>query len=190
MDFISKNPGLQHISEEIFLNLDHKSLLNCQKVNHFWENTLNDNPLFWLKKCLRIGLSKEVEPKWIELIRTSKTENQKIIVSSTLKMIHAGESLKDENFDENEIPTLESFNFDKNLELHDIMLRTWEKPKITELIYQAASEGKSEDMKKLVAFAEDTNALDVDGKTTLREAITSILFQFWLQLLAQDLGLD
>ena len=45
-------------------------------------------------------------------------------------------------------------------------------------------------MKKLVAFAEDTNALDVDGKTPLREAITSILFQFWLQLLAQDLGLD
>ena len=86
MDFISKNPGLQHISEEIFLNLDHKSLLNCQKVNHFWEKTLNNNPSFWLKKCLRIGLSKEVEPKWIELIRTSKTENQKKIVSSTLNM--------------------------------------------------------------------------------------------------------
>ena len=107
MDFITKNPGLQHISEEIFLNLDHKSLLKCQKVNHFWGNTLNNNPLFWLKKCIQIGLSKKVESKWIELIHTLKTENQKKFVSSTLKMIHRKKLKKffdhDENFDENEI---------------------------------------------------------------------------------------
>ena len=49
MDAITKNPGLQHISQDIFNLLDKKSILDCRLVNHAWKNIL-DEPTFWLKK--------------------------------------------------------------------------------------------------------------------------------------------
>ena len=49
MENLTNNPGLQHIAEEIFWNLDNESLANCVKVNRVWKKILN--PSFWLKKC-------------------------------------------------------------------------------------------------------------------------------------------
>ena len=49
MDAITKNPGFQHISEDISKLLDKKSLMNCRLVNSSWKKIL-DEPKFWLKK--------------------------------------------------------------------------------------------------------------------------------------------
>ena len=49
MEAITKNPGLQHISEDIFKLLDKKSLMDCRLVNSSWKNIL-DQPFFWIKK--------------------------------------------------------------------------------------------------------------------------------------------
>ena len=48
-DRITKIPGLQHVSEDIFKLLDKKSLTDCRLVNSSWKNVL-DQPMFWLKK--------------------------------------------------------------------------------------------------------------------------------------------
>ena len=57
MDNISKNPGLQHIIEEIFFNLNSIEdvmihLENCQKVCKSWMLVLT-NPWFWLRSCVK-----------------------------------------------------------------------------------------------------------------------------------------
>ena len=49
MDIVTKTPGLQHLSEDIFKLLDKKSSLQCRSVNSFWKNIL-EKPNFWLKK--------------------------------------------------------------------------------------------------------------------------------------------
>ena len=89
MDLISKNPGLQHISEEIFLNLDNENLLKCQKVNKNWEQIIN-NPTFWLKKCLQHDLTEEDHEDWSKLIKTLKSDDDilKQSVTTCLKYIH------------------------------------------------------------------------------------------------------
>ena len=82
MDLITKNPGLQHIAEEIFSNLDRNSLCKCQKVNNHWWNIIM-NPWFsfnriklhnklllgnqkeWMKFCEKLGklnLTKAMTP--------------------------------------------------------------------------------------------------------------------------------
>ena len=71
MDLITKNPGLQHIIEETFMNLDHENLLKCQQVNLSWKIILK-NPTFWLKKCVQKGLSKEDQLEWYKLIQNLK----------------------------------------------------------------------------------------------------------------------
>ena len=59
MDTFTKTPGLQQISEDIFRNLDKKSLLNCRLVNQAWKGIL-DMPIFCLKKFI----SSEVVENW------------------------------------------------------------------------------------------------------------------------------
>ena len=49
MENLTNIPGFQHIAQEIFLNLDNESLVNCFKVNRLWKNILNSS--FWMKKC-------------------------------------------------------------------------------------------------------------------------------------------
>ena len=88
MDFITKNPGLQHIVEETFMNLDYENLVKCQEVNSFWEIILK-SPTFWLKKCVQKGLNNEDQLEWHKLIQTLKTTNfNPEKVASHLKEIH------------------------------------------------------------------------------------------------------
>ena len=54
MDTITKIPGLQHISEDIFKLLDTKSLMNCRLTNSSWKN-VPDKLIFWLKKLKMEG---------------------------------------------------------------------------------------------------------------------------------------
>lgn len=48
MDIISKNPGLQHISEDIFNLLDTQTLMNCRLVNNSWKKFVHQ-PMLYLK---------------------------------------------------------------------------------------------------------------------------------------------
>ena len=73
MDYITSNSGLQHISEEIFLNLDGPTILICQEVNHAW-NQILDNSKFWLKMWAKNGLSKHNRLEWVLLIEAAKDD--------------------------------------------------------------------------------------------------------------------
>ena len=67
MEVITKNPGLQHISEDIFKLLDNKSLMNCQATNSSWKNILEEST-FWLKKMKMEGwqtFAKHIENRQI-----------------------------------------------------------------------------------------------------------------------------
>ena len=71
MNFITSNPGFQHISDEIFLNLDPSLILICQEVSQGWNQILNDSR-FWLKMCVKKGLSKPNQMEWAQLIQATK----------------------------------------------------------------------------------------------------------------------
>ena len=49
MEVFTKNPGFQHIAEDIFKILSKKSLVDCRMVNKSWKTILN-RPMFWLKR--------------------------------------------------------------------------------------------------------------------------------------------
>ena len=65
MDLITTTPGLFHIAEQIFSNLDRNSLLQCFEVNEHWANILR-NPWFWFKRMKQnTKLSKEDQKEWM-----------------------------------------------------------------------------------------------------------------------------
>ena len=74
MEKIITNPGLQHLAENIFWNLDVEHLKICGLINQSCQQIL-DNPIFWLKKFR--GLSEENEKDWINVLKSLKNSEEK-----------------------------------------------------------------------------------------------------------------
>ena len=82
MEKIINNPGLQHLAEKVFWNLDVENLKKCAKINHSCKQILK-NPLF----CLRNfnGLSKVNQNEWIEAIQSVNNSDKGIAIISYLR---------------------------------------------------------------------------------------------------------
>ena len=73
------NPGLRHIAENIFQNLNIEDLETLRFVNRSSQKMLK-NPLFWLGKHIRRGLSKKNQVDWLKAIHMTKdTDLEKFV---------------------------------------------------------------------------------------------------------------
>ena len=63
------NPELQHLAENIFLNLNAKDLKACQLINRSANQILDNNPMFWAKKYIVKGLSTEISEDLIKAVQ-------------------------------------------------------------------------------------------------------------------------
>ena len=87
MDQIIENPGFQHLTEKILLNLPFKDVISLQLVNKTLKEILDD-PMFWIKKWILKGLSKKNKDDWIKAIQLTKnTKLAKIIILYTKKVL-------------------------------------------------------------------------------------------------------
>ena len=79
MENIITNPGLQHLVENIFLDLNYENLKKCQLINHQATNQLLENPMFWIKKCIRNGflVSEECLNDWTNAIQSARRKSDK-----------------------------------------------------------------------------------------------------------------
>ena len=79
METIFNNPGLQHLAEKVFWNLNVEDLKMCSQINQSCKQIL-ENPMFWLNKFGE--LSMENQKDWIKILQSVKnSEYEKIIVS-------------------------------------------------------------------------------------------------------------
>ena len=92
MEALFENPGFSHIAENIFMFLDHDSLMSCQNVCKSW--AINLDSIFWLKKCAQKGLPKPIEKMWKEIIHATIGTNFEDNVISLLIKIHEEKSLQ------------------------------------------------------------------------------------------------
>ena len=87
MEEIINSPGLQHIAEEIFLNLDFKGIMTCKLINDSCKEIV-DNPMFWLKKWKLSGrLSNENHKNWVKAIQITKNTSLEKNVLAYMKRI-------------------------------------------------------------------------------------------------------
>ena len=97
MEIFINNPGLQHLAEKIFLNLNHETLDTCTLVNQSFKIFLENHPMFWLKKLIFEGRLKKSRKDWTKAIHLTKNTNLKTNLSYYLKIILKNQSR--ENFD-------------------------------------------------------------------------------------------
>ena len=91
---IINNPGLQHLAEEVFLNLDSEKLEVCGRVNKSCHQILA-NPMFWLKKFIRRGLSEKNQMDWAEAIQITRNTDLEAYILKYLKRCSKNEKVVD-----------------------------------------------------------------------------------------------
>ena len=69
MEKILKNPGLEHLAENIFGNLSDEDVEVCRGINQSSREIL-DNPMFWLRQFG--SLSKKNQKDWFKVIQSAK----------------------------------------------------------------------------------------------------------------------
>ena len=82
MEKIISNPGLQHLAEKVFWNLNAEDVKNCAQINQSCKQILQ-NPIFGLRKFE--GLSKKNRNDWIKGIQSVKNSDHGIAIISYLK---------------------------------------------------------------------------------------------------------
>ena len=68
---VIRNPGLQHLAENIFSYLSYDDLKSCQLINRS-SKTILENSRFWLQKLVHQGMSKKNQNDWIKAIQLTK----------------------------------------------------------------------------------------------------------------------
>ena len=79
METILNNPGLQHLSEEVFWNLDAEKLKICAQVNQSWKQILQ-TPIFCLRKFKNLSMKNRID--WIKVVQDLKDRNEFSPISS------------------------------------------------------------------------------------------------------------
>ena len=82
MEKIISNPGLQHLAEKVFWNLDVEDLKICAQINQSCKQILQ-NPIFCLRKFKH--LSKEIHKDWNKVIQSVKKCDNGIAIICYLK---------------------------------------------------------------------------------------------------------
>ena len=85
MDQILNNPGLQHLAENVFWNLDVEVLKICAQINQTTKQIMEDS-FFWLKKFR--GLSNEDQIDWSIYIQLMKNAGkEKAFISYQIRVL-------------------------------------------------------------------------------------------------------
>ena len=82
MEKIIRNPGLQHLAEKVFWNLDIEDLKICAQINLSCKQILQ-NPIFCLSKFEH--MTKKNKEDWIKAIQSVKNSDIGIVIICFLK---------------------------------------------------------------------------------------------------------
>ena len=182
MEKIINNPGLQHLAEKVFLNLDVEDLKICAQINKSCKQILQ-TPIFCLRKFE--NLSKKNKKDWIKDIQSLKNCDKGIAIISYLKWnfkknIYLGLPCYSNSAVQDDFKKILWKNCrcrerisDKELEIVKIIVPLIDKPNAPNKKYgwtpidSAAQNGHTEIVKFLAPLIDNPNAPNKNGWTPL-----------------------
>ena len=192
MDKIISNPGLWHLAENVFWNLDLENLKICAHINQSCKQILQ-NPIFCVRKfeCL----SKSNQTDWIKAIQLVKNSDKGIAIISYLQWNLKKDALADlpcykspvvqDNFRKKigEICCSKGRLSDEDMEILKILAPLTDNPNATNTdnpnaqndfgdtpIHRAAVNGHTEIVKIMAPLTDNPNAPNNVGDTPIFRA--------------------
>ena len=185
MEKIISTPGLQHLAEKVFWNLDVTYLKICAQINQSCKKLLK-NPTFCIRKFQH--LSKKNRKDWIKAIQSVKNSDKGIAIISYLQWNLKKNALVDlpcytntavqDDFRERIMKIFGKTGKSSNEDIETVNTLS---PLLTEItddgnhrlrsaispIYWAAIKGDTEIVKFLAPLADNPNFLKKDGKSPI-----------------------
>ena len=183
LEKILNNPGLQHIAENIFGNLNFEYLMVCRGINQSSKQILDyqmDKPMFLLRKFRR--LSEENQKDWKKVIESAKNSDKEKAISAYLQWNLKKDVVnlrcystraEQDDFREGIMESCmkEEKLTDEDIEIVKILAPLTDNSNAPNTgktpIYQAALNGHTEIVKILVPLTDNPNAPDDDGETPI-----------------------
>ena len=166
MENLINNPGLQHIAENIFLNLNFETLEVCKDINGASKRILK-NPNFWLKKFILRGMPKKHQMDWEKTIKFTKGTNMELFVLLYLKRCSKNERVIDPPcYMDKDFFKKSSKTIQKIMELKTINPNV-----LTAQLHLSAETGKLEKVKCLAPLTDNPNSLGKYGETPIHSAV-------------------
>ena len=163
------NPGLQHLAENIFVNLNDQNVETCRDANRSFQQFLDsctENSLFWLKKFIGRGISKKNQMDWTKAIQLTKETNLEKYVLLYLKRCEKNERVVD-------LPCYIDEDFLKrSAKMIRIFLENLENPNVPneygkDTIHSCAKLGDLMTIKHLALLKDNPNAPDRNWRTPI-----------------------
>ena len=180
MEQILENPGLLHLAENIFSNLNDADVEICRNINQISKEIL-DNPMFWLRKFR--NLSQKNKKDWIKDIPSIKNSERKKAATSYLQWKLKKNALVDlpcysapevQDYFRNRIwkSCTKEISSSKSTKVVKILAPLTYNPNAPNIyagtpIYYAAFYGHTEIVKILVPLTDNPNAPDEYGATPI-----------------------
>ena len=149
METIIRYPGLHHLAEKVFWNLDGEDLRTCAQMNQFCKQILQ-HPIFCLSKFEHV--SKKNQLDWVRTIKSVENFDKGIAVISYLKW-----NLKKEDLD--------PLCYSNPAAQVDFTKKIWESCGKPEL-----SDEDKEIVKILPPLTDNPNGADEVGQTAIHRA--------------------
>ena len=184
MEKIISNPGLQHLVEKVFWNLDDvEDLKICAQINQSCKQILQ-NPIFCLRKFEH--LSKENQKDWIEVIQSVKNSDKEKAIISYLQWNLKNDAFQDlpcysrpivqDEFWRELMEICSDDNLlEADIDIVKILAPMIDNPNVANAagntpIHYAASNGHAEIVKILAPLTDNPNVPNEDGETPISVA--------------------
>ena len=187
LEKILNNPGLQHLAEKIFENLNYDYLVICQGINQSSKQILEyqmSKPLFFLRKFK--GLSEENQKDWTKIIESAKNSKKEKAISAYLRWNLKKDSMvnlpcySSSAVQEGFRSRLRKISqkkklFDEDIDIVKILAPLTDNSNALDIcgrtpIHWAARNGHSGIVKILAPLTDNPNAPDNYGRTPIYEA--------------------
>ena len=177
------------VAEDIFKELNNKSLTKCRKVSVQWQNFIDNQKFIWLRRILKYNASMtEFSDHWKQMITNTSTDHVKELSTVVETFFEVHDSKCKSQWAPLHIAAIQS-----QLEMSKfIMQRTKDnnttrtEDQITAL-HMAAFSGHTEVCRYIVDKLDDKNPADKHGETPLSNAVLNGHLETY-QLIAESLG--
>ena len=183
---LSRFPAL---AEDIFKELNNKSLTKCRKVSVQWQNFIDNQKFIWLRRILKYnGSMTEFSDHWKRMITNTSTDHVKEFSTVMETFLEVYDSKC-----ESQWAPLHLAAYQGQLEISKLIMERTKDNNPARIedqntaLHMAAIRGHTEVCRYIIDMLDDKNPADKDGETPLSRAVLNGHLETY-QLIAESLG--
>ena len=183
---LSRFPAL---AEDIFKELNNKSLTKCRKVSVQWQNFIDNQKFIWLRRIHKYnGSMTEFSDHWKLMITNASTDHVKEFSTVVETFFEVQDSKCKSQWAPLHIAAIQG-----QLEMSKFIMQRTKDNNPTRIedqntaLHMAAFKGHTEVCRYIIDMLDDKNPADKDGETPLSRAVLNGHLETY-QLIAESLG--